>query len=62
MKRSHVRGWLVGALMASVLLAPIDAQANRQRQQELAKGVTIKDRLGKYIPLQLPFTDHKGTP
>jgi protein SCO1/2 len=40
--------------------APAEAAASRERLREVTKGVTIKDRLGEYVPLQLTFTDHRG--
>ncbi len=52
--------WLSGAVLVGLLAAPGTGFAQRQRLRNVVKGVTIKDRLGKYIPLSLHFTDHHG--
>jgi protein SCO1/2 len=46
--------------LAAGLIAPPEAAGNRERLRQAVEGVTIKDRLGKYIPQQLTFTDHRG--
>jgi len=60
--RRNARWSMVVVVMIGVLVSSTPGRANRKQLQKLVKGVTIQDRLGKYVPKTPTFTDHRGKP